>query len=94
MNEVQACRFCGRTFPYSPDADICPACVLEQHPDYTLTIKIESESSPTNVYTLTGNDAVEWQAEVHSITSDDDVTRVLVIGSDNYPIHEWNRRAF
>jgi hypothetical protein len=31
--ETQKCRDCGREFPYSEDADYCPACVAEMHPD-------------------------------------------------------------
>lgn len=34
--EDQVCRDCGESFPYSPDADICPSCVAEcsgDHPD-------------------------------------------------------------
>jgi hypothetical protein len=93
MTETQACRFCGRTFPYSPDADICPACVLEQHPDLTITIEIYADSTPDKVYDLTGNDAVEWRADVHQITSDDDVSRV-VVKEHGQVIHEWMREPF
>lgn len=29
---TQACRDCGETFPYDPDADYCPACCEENNP--------------------------------------------------------------
>jgi hypothetical protein len=30
---TQRCRDCNETFPYDPDADICPECVRLMHPD-------------------------------------------------------------
>lgn len=56
----------------------------------TVTFQVHADHAADQDFTLEGNDAVEWRAELASITADPDVRRVVVTQDDRV-IEEWVR---